>query len=394
MSSSLRIAIDARAASHPQPGGFKAYVEGLIGGLAGLETQHQFVLCVDRAGGLPRELPPNFETPIVPAGPKLVGAGFREQIVLPLGMARWGAHVAHFPCNTAPLVGAGRRVVTIHDLILLRPANGKAPGSHETLHRRLMNGYYRLFLIVAVRSAHAIITVSRFSADEIAARFPAQRDRIHVVPQAAGAAFHGVNRAAAAACVHEQFGLEPGYVLALGSADPRKNVAAAIRAYGLLAPGLRARHRLVIVQAHPWLRASLEQVCAEAGVLEGVVFVNHLPHADMPHLYAAAGAFVFPSLYEGFGLPTLEAMACSTPVIASNMASIPEVAGGAALLVDPADPRALAEALQAVLADGALAGRLREAGLRRAAQFSWENTARQTLAVYEKVAQDSIRTYT
>jgi glycosyltransferase involved in cell wall biosynthesis len=386
MLSSLRVAIDARAASHPQPGGFKAYVEGLLEGLAGLETRHEFWVFVDRPGRLPVDLPPNFRVRVVPAGPRLLGAGFREQLALPLRLAQSRPQVAHFPCNTAPLAAAGRRVVTIHDLILLRPGGEAADGRpRPSLHRRLMNGYSRLFLIVAARSADAIITDSMFSAGEIAARFPRQAGRIHVVPLAASRLFGSVDRQAAAGCVGRQFGLEPGYVLALGSADPRKNVGAVIAAYGRLPASLRAAHRLAVVQADAALRGPLEHACAEAGVLEQTVFLERPAFASMPHLYAAAGAFVFPSFYEGFGLPLLEAMACGTPVIASDSSSIPEVAGGTGLLVPAGDVPALAEALRAVLADDELAGRLREQGLRRAAGFSWTNTARQTLAVYEGV---------
>jgi glycosyltransferase involved in cell wall biosynthesis len=382
MSSSLRIAIDARAASHPQPGGFKTYAEGLIAGLAALDSRHRFLLCVDRPYWPVADLPREFRLQVIPSGPKLLGAGFREQAALPLRLAQAGVDVAHFLYNTSPLWAPGRRVVTIHDLILLRPP-AAAGGS---LHRRLMNAYFRLFLLWSASTAHAIVTDSRFSAAEIAARFPQAAGKVQAIPLAASAIFQPGNQAEAVRCVAAEFGLGPDYVLAAGSADPRKNTLVAVQAYALLPGALRQRHRLVIVLAHPSRQPELERRCQELGVGAETAFVVGPPGASLQRLYSAAAAFLFPSLYEGFGMPPLEAMACGTPVVASSATAIPEVVGEAGLLVEPRDPRAMAEALQAVLSRPGLAAELREQGLRRAGEFSWAETARQTVAVYQEAS--------
>jgi glycosyltransferase involved in cell wall biosynthesis len=152
---------------------------------------------------------------------------------------------------------------------------------------------------------------------------------------------------------------------------------------------LRQRYRLVVVLAHSALRHRLESLVASSGIVGRVTFLNS--PSQLVWLYNAAAVFVFPSLYEGFGIPALEAMACGTPVVASNRSSIPEVVGDAALLVDPTQPAEIASAVQRVLTDARLRKELRERGLERAAQFSWERTARETLAVYEACASEATK---
>ncbi|MBI4315530.1 MAG: glycosyltransferase family 4 protein [Chloroflexi bacterium] len=381
----MQIAIDARAASNTQTGGFKTYAEGLLEGLAALESPHTFWVYTDRPYQFSARRPANFNFRVVPANLKLIGAGWREQVAMPLDMASRGVDVAHFPYNTAPLWARGKRVVTIHDLILLR--DGAAPArASATLHHRLMNQYNRLFLLWAARTANAIITDSDFSAKEIVQRFPRTNGRVHAIPLAANSIFYRAERAEAAAYVQSQWGLPADYVLALGSADPRKNVTASARAYAALPEAVRHGRRLVVVLAHEALRPAMERLLTELGIAgEATTLVNQ-PRTAMQKIYAAAAVFVFPTLYEGFGMPPLEAMACGTPVITSNTTSIPEITGPAALLVDPQEVRALARALEAVLTEAGLAEALRHKGREQAARFSWERTARETLAVYSSAA--------
>jgi glycosyltransferase involved in cell wall biosynthesis len=266
-------------------------------------------------------------------------------------------------------------VTTVHDLVPLRfPA--LVPARHRWAVRGLLGG--------ALRRAHRVIAVSEATRSEVLARYRLRPERVVVVPEAAAAHFVPPSEPALAA-VRARYGLTRPYVLFVGYLEPKKNLAALLDAVAALRRrGAWGETELVIVGATGWGPAP----AAHARVLglEGAVrFVGAASDADLPALYGGALAFVFPSLWEGFGLPVLEAMASGAPVVASNRGALPEVTGGAALLVDPA-PAPLTDALGRVLAEPALRERLRAAGLARAAAFSWERTARETLAVYRAAA--------
>jgi glycosyltransferase involved in cell wall biosynthesis len=203
-----------------------------------------------------------------------------------------------------------------------------------------------------------------------------------VVPLAAGRQFRPVE-AAEAGPVLEKYGVERPYILYVGALESRKNLPRLLEAYARLRKW-SARWKLVIVGARKWKFTPIFEAVQRLGLEPHVHFTDYVADEDLPALYRGAELFAFPSLYEGFGLPVLEAMACGTPVVTSNRSSLPEVAGDAALLVDPLDVEAIAGAMQRVLADEALAAGLREIGLARAAQFTWERTARETVAVYKK----------
>ena len=184
--------------------------------------------------------------------------------------------------------------------------------------------------------------------------------------------------------------LPDSFILAIVSASPRKNASGLLRIYAKLPHTLRDRYPLVMVWTHPLLQASIKEDIRRLGLTDCVHFLTRVPDEDLVLLYNAATLFVFPSLYEGFGLPVLEAMACGTPVVASNLTSIPEVAGDAAVLADPRDENAFARALIHVLTSSERQRALAEAGLRRARQFSWKCTAKQTLEVYQQGVQSKL----
>lgn len=184
--------------------------------------------------------------------------------------------------------------------------------------------------------------------------------------------------------VLKKYKINQPYILYVGSFDARKNLLGLLNAFSKLRQHLPA-WKLVIVGARKWKSTPVFEVVQRLQLEEYVHFTGFVEEADLPALYNGADLFVFPSLYEGFGLPVLEAMACGIPVVTSNTSSLPEVAGDAALLVDPMDVEAIAAAMQQVLSDPGLAAELRRRGLEQASKFSWERTARETLAVYEKV---------
>jgi glycosyltransferase involved in cell wall biosynthesis len=182
-----------------------------------------------------------------------------------------------------------------------------------------------------------------------------------------------------------RLGLDGPFILSVGARQARKNVPRLLEAFtALRARG--SRHRLALAGPTLWSDPTLSAALARHGLGDAVVALGYVDEQDLPALYSAADLFVLPSLLEGFGLPVLEAMACGTPVVCSNTSSLPEVAGDAALLVDPLDIGEIADAMARVLADAALAAELRRRGLERAARFSWQRTARATVAVYRDVA--------
>lgn len=310
-----------------------------------------------------------------------------EQVAFPLACRRSDLDLAHVPYFASPLFPTVPTVVTIHDLIpLLLPAYR---GS------LLVRTYTRL-VAAAARKAEAIITVSKASKRDIVRHLHIPPERIHVTYEAAGEAFQPVEDEAQLAAIRQKYALPERYLLYLGGFDQRKNLSTLLRAFALLVNkqthrvlSLSKEARLVIAGQLPGRDTPRfpdpRRLVRELGVEERVTFTGWVPEEDKPALLSGATAFVFPSLYEGFGLPPLEAMACGTPVIASNRSSLPEVVGQGGVLVEPTDVEALAGAMEALLTDDALRAELQQKALAQAAKFSWQQTALETLAVYRKV---------
>lgn len=364
----MRIAIDARLWAEPRSG-IGRYTRALTEHLLRLAPEERWILYVDRPPG------PSFpgaEVRCLPWPQRLVWSLWHA----PRDLRRRPVDVFHGVTGfELPGRGPWTLVTTVHDLVPLRfPA--LVPARHRWAVRGLLGG--------ALRRAHRVIAVSEATRSEILARYRLRPERVVVVPEAAAAHFVPPSEPVLAA-VRARYGLTRPYVLFVGYLEPKKNVVALLDAVAALRRrGAWGETELVIVGATGWGPAPAAH--ARALGLEGAVrFVGAAPDADLPALYGGALAFVFPSLWEGFGLPVLEAMASGAPVVASNRGALPEVTGGAALLVDPA-PLPLAGALERLLADPALRERLRAAGLARAAAFSWERTARETLAVYRAAA--------
>jgi len=269
-----------------------------------------------------------------------------------------------------------RTVVTVHDLA---PLGAEEPAGRWGLSARL----WRWALRGALRAAR-LIADSCFTRGELLRWTDYPPQRIVVVPCGVAPAFHPVEDRARLEAVQARYGLPNGRLLLhVGHGAPRKNLPGLLQALARVRGAGAEDVGLVQVGAVP--REAERALAARLGVEGWVHWLGTVPGEDLPLLYNLADCFVFPSLYEGFGLPVLEAMACGTPVVCSNLASLPEVAGDAALLVDPREPAALAQAILDVLENGALRGRLREAGLRRAAAFTWARTAAATANVYREV---------
>jgi len=360
----MRIAIDARLWAEPRSG-IGRYTRSLTEHLLQLAPEERWILYVDRAPGPTLR---GAEVRCLPWPQRLIWSLWHT----PRDLRRRPVDVFHGVTGfELPGRGPWALVTTVHDLVPFR-LPGLVPARHRWAVRCLLGG--------AVRRASRVIAVSETTRGELLARYRLPPTRVVVVPEAAAPHFVPPPPPALAAA-RARYGLARPYVLFVGVLEPKKNLDVLLDAVALLR---RARAwgetELVVVGAPGWGPDPARRVPA-LGLDGAVRFVGAAPDADLPALYGGALAFAFPSLWEGFGLPALEAMAAGVPVVASNRGALPEVTAGAALLVDPA-PAPLAAALARLLAEPALRERLRAAGLARAAEFSWERTARETLAVY------------
>ncbi|MCG8350425.1 MAG: glycosyltransferase family 4 protein [Chloroflexales bacterium] len=283
--------------------------------------------------------------------------------------------IVHDPTGCAPLMLTGaQRVATIHDVI---------PYIYPQTSSRLDWLIYRFWLPLAVRHLDAIITDSTCSKNDILRYLPVQPERVFVIPIAANSAYRVIEQAAYTQTL-ARYGVDFPYILYVGSLEARKNLTRLLEAYHRLR-NWSTQWRLVVVGARKWKFSPIFETVQRLGLEAHVHFTGYIEEADLPAFYNGADLLAFPSLYEGFGLPILEAMACGTPVVTATSSSLPEVAGDAAILVDPYDSAAIAAGMRRVLENPDLAAMLRELGLARAQQFSWERTARETIAVYERV---------
>ncbi len=379
----MRIGIDARFVTHPQPGGFKTYTSNLLLHLPEVDSDNEYILYIDRAPKAGAMLPygANVTTRVISGALPVIGMPWREQLALSSAAAQDRLDVFHAPCLTGPLFLNCRSIVTIHDMIWARHPTGRT----RTI-RRPMDHYYRLMPRLATRRADAIVTVSHASKQEIVSQLQIAPERIFVTHEGYSSIFHPADRPTAVAQVRARFGLEGPFVLAIGSADPRKNLATLIAAYAELDEALRDRYQLAIVWTHSLLAGAIEADVARRQLGTRVRFLSNVSDTELAWLYNAATLFVFPSLHEGFGLPLLEAMACGTPVIAANNSSIPEIACDGALLTNASEVPALSQAMAQALQHQKLRDRLVANGLARAATFSWEKCARDTVQIYRQVA--------
>ena len=286
--------------------------------------------------------------------------------------------VIHDPTGTSPLALAGLRaatVTTIHDVF-----PWSMPGYSSFLDMLI----YRQWLPRRWAGTDAVITDSDQSRKDIEKFLLRETGVIYVIPNGASPKFRPLEQESVAAIVRDKFRIAGPYVLYLGALTQRKNVIRIIRAFDIVRHKV-AGLKLVLAGPRSWKKSPVESAIAELGLADHIHLTGPLPDEELPALYNGAALFAFPSLYEGFGLPVLEAMACGTPVVTSNTSSLPEVAGDAALLVDPYDVDQIAGAMWRILSQPELAAALRQKGLARAARFTWERTARETVAVYERV---------
>ena len=369
----LRIAIDARKL---RDFGIGTYVRNLLRHLSRVDhTTEYVVLCRGTDCELVSELGENFRA--VPEYSP--GYSVREQITVPRDLRREKVDLFHAPHYVLPPLTPCKSVVTIHDCIHLR--------FPQYLPNRLGYAYARSSLWVATHRSNRILTVSEASKRDILEYFNVPPDKIHVIYNGIDERFgepppdEDVNR------VRERYQLDGPFVLYAGNIKPHKNLGRLIAAFDILRHGSSEfeQVKLIIIGDEISKYAALRHAVHRHKLHKHVRFFGFVPTRTLAILYRLAAVFVFPSLYEGFGLPPLEAMASGTPVITSNVSSLPEVVGDAALLIDPLQPEEIADALRRVLSDSSLREDLSRRGLERARHFSWDDSIRRVHQIYGEV---------
>lgn len=372
----MHIGIDAHAIG-AQQGGNETYIRGIIRGLAEIDGRNQYTIYLAEAlaaeqwsEGFGRRHP-NFEIRLLPKPTPLV----RVPVYLTYELRQRPVDVLHVQ-YTAPPFCQVPVVATIHDL-----AFEHLP---ETFTRR---GSFQLKLTVrrTAQRAARIATVSEYSRQDLLRTYKLSPEKVVVTYNGVESHFTSQPLLNETEQLRQSFGISRNYLLAVGSLQPRKNLIRLIRAYAKLrSENENFRPQLVIVGRKLWLADDIFAEIRRQRWADDVILTGYVSDEDLPKLYRQATAFVYPSLFEGFGLPPVEAMACGTPVITSNVSSLPEVTGNAALLIDPLDQRSIELALLQITADSSLRERLKERGIEQAKRFTWRAAAERTLQLYQE----------
>lgn len=298
------------------------------------------------------------------------------QGILPAYLAQIKPDVAHFTNSTAPLMAPCPVVITIHDMTLWL-----MPDYHPITRIAAM----RPIVPIVARRAAAVITVSQSAREDVIRILKLPPERVHVIYEAPARDFRPIAAGPALEAVGKRYHLPPKFLLYVGTIEPRKNIVRLLEAFAQLRRKDGIEHQLILVGSKGWKDSEIYAAIERLRLFDHVRFLGHIPISDLVAVYNLADAMVFPSLYEGFGLPVIEAMACGTPVITSPNGSLKEVAADAAQFVEPTDVESIAHGIRRVLNNSVHAAHLREKGLERAGCFSWQRVAAQTYRVYESV---------
>jgi glycosyltransferase involved in cell wall biosynthesis len=370
----MRFAVDAHAIGRHLTGN-EVYIRSLLKAFGIRDSESEFVAYLSADSGR-NSIPERFLTRSVSSNPFT-----RLGIDLPMHLRRDRPDLLHVQ-YTAPLACPVPVIVSVHDVSFLE---------HPEYFTRARAVQLRCTVRRTVRSAARVLTVSEFSRASILKVYgDLEEEKVVMVPNAAAPGFRPISRDAAKAAVSERFRIGKPYLLCVGDLQPRKNQIGLIRAFAqLLRVYPELSHDLVLAGKETWFSAKIHAAAAESGISERVRFPGFVSDSDLLQLYNACDVFVFPSFYEGFGIPVLEAMACGRAVVCSNTSALPEVVDGAAILFDPYVVDDMVKAIADVLLDPALRTRQERLGMKRAAHFNWQNTAGKTLDIYYDVAERS-----
>ena len=389
----MRIAVDIYPAVSDVAGsadgvftktGVGTYTHHVVRELLELDRRNEYRLVAFKLRGSPKPFPPqaNVEYRFLRVPPRPVYTNLlRHGVRLPFDLVAGRADVFLFPNFVRyPLSRGARSVVVVYDLSFRR-----FPQFFEERART----YLERLVPESVAAASRVVTISESSKRDIVAELGVAEDRIVVAEPGVDHARFGPAAPDAVAAARARHGLPEQYLLFVGTIEPRKDVSALLRAFELLPPATRRAHPLVLVGGRGWLADETMAEVERMAAAGDVVWTGYVSEADLPAIYSGASLFVFPSVYEGWGIPVVEAMACGTPAITTTSSSLPEAAGDAAVLVEPGDLEALARAIERVLGDGTLRAGMVERGRAHAARFPWRRPAERVLALLDDVGGEA-----
>ncbi len=361
-----------------QGAGIGRLTRGLVQGLSQIDRENRYSLVVK--GQAPKlDFPPNFRTCRLPLGERYTHIIWhRLGLPLPVDLFTGPVDVFHSPDYLLPPVRKGAKVITVHDLTFLVVPQYAEPSLVSYLARAVPGSVERATLVLAD---------SETTKRDLVAFLNVPPEKVEVVYAGVDMAFSPVSDEACLDRVRTRYGIDGPFILNVGTLEPRKNLEGLLRAFSIVRGEGRLSHRLLLGGGKGWLYEGIFRLVDELGLKEAVSFLGYVAEDDLPALLSLADVFVYPSFYEGFGLPPLEAMACGTPVVASNAPCLPEVLGDAALLVDPADPQGMAQAIIRAIEDSDLRRSLLAKGKARAAEYTWVAAAEKALGLYRRAVQ-------
>lgn len=370
----MRIGIDARLVFYHQAG-IGQYITRLARALSDIDKQDEFLVFQSRRDNTTLVNAPNFKRRMLwtPSHHRF------ETGAMAAEMFPHRLDVFHSPDFIPPRYMRWPSVITVHDLAFLLYPRFLTPDSAR---------YYGQVDPASRRAAH-IIAVSQSTKRDVTRLLGVPNEKVSVIYEAASPLFKPIDQAVARSFVLEKYRTSGNFILFVSTIEPRKNLTTLLQAYRKLLDHYKLDVSLLVAGQNGWLADEVEASVEKLRLREQVHFLGGVANEELAYLYNAASVFALPSFYEGFGLPPLEAMACGTPVVVSNVSSLPEVVGDAGLLIDPEDADAWSVALWRVLTDEDLRAEMSTKGLRRAGSFSWARAARETLNVYHKVAGKS-----
>ena len=374
----MTIGIEAQRLFRRKKHGMEIVAQEIVRQLQQMDNHNQYVLFARKEDGNDNCIQPSPNLSIEQLSAKSFPTW--EQIGLPKAAKKNKVQLLHCTANTAPLFCRIPMVITIHDVIYLESVNFSG-SSYQNF-----GNLYRRFIVPRVaRKAKMIITVSEYEKKNIALRLQIAEDRIQVVYNGVNPQFRPLDDPAKFNELRSKHQLPEKFLLHFGNTAPRKNTIGVLKAHNLYTEKNPDALPLVITSSRVEFIQQLLTEIKAPGLMNNIRIVDYLVAEDLPYLYNMAEIFLYPSYKEGFGMPLAEAMACGTPVITSNTSAMPEVAGGAASLVDPANPDEIYQAIQRLLTDRDMYNEKKQQGFVNARRFSWKNAAEKTLAIYDKL---------
>lgn len=369
----VRIAINTLGPSKIKAG-IGNYVVNLVKELSKLDIKNEYVILAnsDNAEFFTTNNP-NFKTITLPNYTRTKFLRILwEQFKLPKLLRQMGIDILHSPGFIAPLRMTAKSVVTIHDMTFF---------SHPQYHTKFKRFYFKKMIPLTAKKAAVIIADSENTKKDICKYLDADKQKIAVIHLGVGKDFKKIDAGKAKKFISRKYGIKNKFILFVGMIEPRKNLQRLVDAFLQLK---EHELKLVIVGKKGWQMDEFFKMIKELKLEDSIIFPGYVPDDDLVKFYNAAEVFVYPSMYEGFGIPVLEALACGCPVITSNTSSMPEITGPAAVLINPADTQDIKKAMQKLLKNEQLRKTLSEQGIEQAKKFSWQKTAQKTLEAYEK----------